>query len=323
MATQIDPTTGLPYDDSSGPGGTPGVAPSGPPAVTPTTLGSLTGTPGTPGLTGPGTVTGGTGAPTTTAPSGVLTATNNQPLSPNWGNYSGDPNDPNAINQYIAYLSGLPDADPTLASDPGYWANVISGQGGLTAANIGYFSGGRYKAGAGDASGTAGQQTLGSFTQPPNFTAPTAQDLMNSPGYTARLNAADLGLENSAAARGDLLTGGFQKSLGQFNQDYASNEYQNLFNQDLQANTTNFGQDLTSNSQNFGQLFSTAQLGLGAAEAQAGLGASFGQTAAGTITGIGNAGAAGTIGAGNATAGGLSNAGNSLAAYYALMNGGF
>lgn len=76
------------------------------------------------------------------------------------------------------------------------------------------------------------------------FTMPTLQDLQNSPGYQARLDAGLKGVQTSAAAKGTLLTGGTLKGLNQFGQDFASNEYGNLFNQAQQVNTTAYNRGL-------------------------------------------------------------------------------
>lgn len=60
------------------------------------------------------------------------------------------------------------------------------------------------------------------------YTRPTAADLQTDPGVQVRLEAQQRAMERSAAAKGTLLTGGFQRSLGEVMQDYASNEYQRL-----------------------------------------------------------------------------------------------
>lgn len=76
----------------------------------------------------------------------------------------------------------------------------------------------------------------------PTFTAPTAADLAGDPGYQARLDAAQRGLERSAAAKGTVLSGGFvgrtmPRELGRL----ASEEYGNLYQRRLGAFTTNAG----------------------------------------------------------------------------------
>jgi hypothetical protein len=322
----LDPTTGQIMDgtgpnDTTAPGPNGGMLPSAPGALpnygTPPTgigqwgLGTITDP--TTGQTRPGTPV----APgTTTVPQagGAQTV--------NWGNYTGDPNDPTQLAAYVKYLSTQPDADPTLASDPNYWINVIQGKGGLTQANIGYFQTRATNAGnAAHAAGDTSGQTPGSMPPPTPFTAPTMQDLLNSPGYQARLKTGEDVIQNSAAAKGDLLTGGTLKDLSQFGQDYATSNYNNLFSQSLAANQSNFGQQLSSNQNQFSQLYDLSNLGLIATNSQNALAGIYGTNIAGLLTGIGNAQAGGTIGSGNALSGGVGNLGN-LASYYSLFGGG-
>lgn len=62
------------------------------------------------------------------------------------------------------------------------------------------------------------------------FQAPSADDLLNDPGYQFRFNQGRDALERSAAARGTLNTGGTLKDILGYGQDLASTEYGNLFN---------------------------------------------------------------------------------------------
>lgn len=62
------------------------------------------------------------------------------------------------------------------------------------------------------------------------FVAPTDVTEQNDPGYQFRLAEGQKLLERSAAARGNLLTGGTAKALTRYGQDFASNEYANVYN---------------------------------------------------------------------------------------------
>lgn len=53
-------------------------------------------------------------------------------------------------------------------------------------------------------------------------------DYTRSPGYTFRLKQGEQALENLASARGMSKSGATAKALTQFNQDYATNDYQNF-----------------------------------------------------------------------------------------------
>ena len=75
---------------------------------------------------------------------------------------------------------------------------------------------------------------------PPPFQAPSMQDLQNEPGYQARYQMGLQGLERGAAAQGSILSGGTQKALARYGQDYASNEYSNAYNRALQTYNTNW-----------------------------------------------------------------------------------
>lgn len=80
--------------------------------------------------------------------------------------------------------------------------------------------------------------TPGSYT-PDTFTAPTGVDDSNDPGFDARLKAGQQALERSASSRGTLLSGGTLKALTRYAQDYASNEYSNVYGRDLTTFNTN------------------------------------------------------------------------------------
>jgi hypothetical protein len=62
----------------------------------------------------------------------------------------------------------------------------------------------------------------------------------NDPGYQFRLQQGQQALQRSAAAKGDLLSGGTAKALQQYGQDYASNEYQNTYNRYMNDQTTKY-----------------------------------------------------------------------------------
>jgi hypothetical protein len=75
------------------------------------------------------------------------------------------------------------------------------------------------------------------------FVAPTAITMENDPGFKFRRDEGNQAMERSAAAKGSILSGGTQKALAQYNQDYASNEFQNVFNRALGTQQQNVGQE--------------------------------------------------------------------------------
>lgn len=72
-----------------------------------------------------------------------------------------------------------------------------------------------------------------------DFQAPTAATEQNDPGYQFRLNEGARAMQQSAAAKGTLDTGGTLGDLLKYGQDYASNEFQNVYNRALQTYGTN------------------------------------------------------------------------------------
>ena len=147
----------------------------------------------------------------------------------------------------------------------------------------------------------------GGSTQPPQTTQPQGPNpgtaaggvmenpggveggynFMTDPGYNFRFDEGMRGLERSAAARGGLLSGGFGRKAIRYGQDYASNEYSNVYNRI--SNIAGLGQ--VANNQS-GQYAMMAGQGMGNAASNAA-----------------NATAYGQVGAGNAWA----NAGNQIA----------
>lgn len=72
------------------------------------------------------------------------------------------------------------------------------------------------------------------------FQAPGAQGMYADPGYQFRLDQGRQALEQSAAGKGTLRTGGSLKDLMTYGQNMASQEYSNVFNRALQGYNTNF-----------------------------------------------------------------------------------
>ena len=106
-----------------------------------------------------------------------------------------------------------------------------------------------------DMTGTARPESLGE-AQP--------FDIKQDPSYQFRLDESMRALEGSAAARGNLMSGGFARRALRYAQDYASTEYSNIYNRlasianrtpvaTQQANTAlNFGSNAANISMNAG-----------------------------------------------------------------------
>ena len=155
------------------------------------------------------------------------------------------------------------------------------------------------------------------------FQAPTGLTEQNDPGYQARLQLGQTALQKSAAARGNLLTGGTAQALNQTAQDYASNEYSNVYNRALTGYDTNYNVWNNDQTNQFNRLASIAGVGQTAANqlSNAGQNASnnVSSNLLGTAGAIGQdyqnaaaANASGIVGGANAWSGALGNTGSSL-----------
>jgi hypothetical protein len=95
-------------------------------------------------------------------------------------------------------------------------------------------------------SGFGEEYSAGTFT-PPQFTekfaAPTVEDMLKDPGYRARMDESQRGVERSAAAKGSILSGGFVgRTLPRVLQEQASNEYSNTFKRAFDTYQQRYGQ---------------------------------------------------------------------------------
>ena len=135
-----------------------------------------------------------------------------------------------------------------------------------------------------------------------------ASDFQADPGYQFTLDQGQRGIQNSAAAGGGLLSGATLKALTRFNQDTASNQYQNSYNRFNQ----NKQQQLNSlfNMAGVGQQAAgmIGQYGMNTSNAVSNNLTSLGANAANLIKGAGDAKAAGIIGGANAITQGIGGA---------------
>ena len=107
------------------------------------------------------------------------------------------------------------------------------------------------------------QPSVGQYTPPPfsydpfqapaPFAPPSGQDVLaQDPGYQFRLDQGTGALQNSAAARGVLNTGGTLQDLINYGQGAASQEYGNAYARDLGTYQNNYQDALNSYITNFG-----------------------------------------------------------------------
>jgi hypothetical protein len=162
--------------------------------------------------------------------------------------------------------------------------------------------------------GTPGQGLLTPWTQ--QFTAPTAAQAEQMPGYQFQLQQGEDAIQNSAAAQGGLLTGRTGAALNNYAQGTASTDYNNLFNQSLTQYQSAYNTFLNNQNNTYSRLAQQAGQGLSAAGGGAGLISGIGGDIASLYGAQGAAKAGGTIGSANAwgnAIGGLTNSFGSLA----------
>lgn len=95
--------------------------------------------------------------------------------------------------------------------------------------------------------------TYDSFNAPAPFSAPSSQDVLNGdPGYGFRVGQGTQALQQSAAARGVLNTGGTLQDLIDYGQKAASQEYGNAYNRSLGTYQTNYNDALNAWQSNLG-----------------------------------------------------------------------
>lgn len=158
----------------------------------------------------------------------------------------------------------------------------------------------------------AGQTSLANLGATQPFKAPTAEQAAATPGYQFQLQQGLKSLQNSAAARGGLLTGGTSKAINDYAQGQAASNYGNTYNQALQSYQTNFG-----NQMGIAQLGANAGTNLSGLEQQnanasGGILQNSAQEQAQQLNNAGAARASGYTGQANAIGNGVAGFGNAL-----------
>jgi hypothetical protein len=110
---------------------------------------------------------------------------------------------------------------------------------------------------------TPGQGLLAPYQ---SFQAPTGVNYQNDPGYQFRLQQGVQALQNSAAARGDLLSGNTLQALTQLGQGLGSEEYGNVYNRALQGYQTNAQNYYTGQGNEYSRLMGGVGVGQNAAQ---------------------------------------------------------
>jgi hypothetical protein len=94
------------------------------------------------------------------------------------------------------------------------------------------------------------------MTPTADFVPPTADQLYEDPSYRVRFDEGVRAVDASAAARGNLMTGGTLKALTKYGGEQASKEYQNVYNRSANTWGINAGKNLAEYQTGFGSALS-------------------------------------------------------------------
>lgn len=101
------------------------------------------------------------------------------------------------------------------------------------------------------------------FQAPEAFHAPKGDEIYQDPSYQFRLEQGQKALESSAAGKGTLRTGGTLKDLLGYGQNFASQEYGNIYNRKLGENQQGWNNALDAYKTNFGSKLDTYKTNFG------------------------------------------------------------
>lgn len=169
-------------------------------------------------------------------------------------------------------------------------------------------AGGGATATLGSLLGTPGQGLLQNWTG--QFTAPTAAEAEATPGYQFQLQQGEDAIQNSAAAKGSLLSGRTLADLNNYAQGTASTNYQNTFNNSLTQYQSAYNTFLNNQNNQYSRLMGLSGEGLSAAGGAGSLISGVGGDIASLYGAQGAAGAGGTLALGQGIGGAASTLGN-------------
>lgn len=142
------------------------------------------------------------------------------------------------------------------------------------------------------------------------FKAPDNITEQNDPGFQSRLKMGTDIIQKSAAARGNLLTGGTAKALNSYAQDYASNEYGNVYNRAYNDYTTRYNTFQNNQTNTYNRLAAMSGTGQTAANQLSTLGMNSANSMSNILMNSGAYQGNAAYAAGNARATGYQDAGN-------------
>lgn len=148
------------------------------------------------------------------------------------------------------------------------------------------------------------------------FSAPTADQAAQTPGYQFTLQQGLKATQNSAAARGLATSGAALKGASAYSTGLADSTYNDVYNRALSTFNTNY----SSAANNVNRLQGLVSNGQNAAATNGSLGAAAANNIGNSLTSGANASAAGAVGSANAISSGLNSAGSNALTYGLLNN---
>jgi hypothetical protein len=166
---------------------------------------------------------------------------------------------------------------------------------------------------------------LDQYKNDPGYTpmVNSLEDLQKTPGYQFQLDQGTQTVNNSAAARGGVLSGGNLKALTNYSQGLASTEYQKAWDRAQQAYQNAFARDTSNKTNTFSRLQSMANNGQSAAGAQGGYAMTGGANLAGIAQNNGDNQATLSLAEGKNQANMYTNIGNGINSAIGSYAGGF
>lgn len=161
-----------------------------------------------------------------------------------WDPHTGAPSsNPPGYHWDPVYATFVKDTTPTPTPTP---TETTGGGGGGTVGNLLSPYGGSFTAPMPQAYPNAPQFQAPGYKAPPAFTpdtfsAPTLTDVQNDPGYKFASDQGEQQLQQSAASKGLLNTGGTLKDILAWGQNYAAQRYGDVYNRNYNTFSTNEG----------------------------------------------------------------------------------
>lgn len=146
------------------------------------------------------------------------------------------------------------------------------------------------------------------------FTAPTAEQALATPGLQFAINQQLKGSERSAAAQGTLLTMGHQQDLATLANNLALQGYGDAYSRALGEYGLDRENFYNNQDRPFNKFMSLSNMGLNAAQTSANNGSSYADAMSRLYGDRGDSEAAGTVGSANSWSGALSNIGTDILA---------